>query len=78
MRTGIANLPLHGHHCPRWLFERMAKLGSAIIEAIVEEYGPTEVLARLSDPFWFQALGGGTARHEPSQRLGQAIPLARG
>jgi hypothetical protein len=35
----------------------MAKLGSAIIEAIVEEYGPAEVLARLSDPFWFQALG---------------------
>lgn len=57
MRTGIANLPLHGHHCPRWLFDRMVKLSSAIIEAIVEEYGPTEVLERLSDPFWFQALG---------------------
>ena len=39
MRTGIANLPLHGHHCPRWLFDRMVKLGSAIIEAVVEEYG---------------------------------------
>lgn len=57
MRTGIANLPLHGHHCPRWLFDRMVKLSSAIIEAIVEEYGPVEVLERLSDPFWFQALG---------------------
>jgi hypothetical protein len=57
MRTGVANLPLHGHHCPRWLFERMVKLSSAIIEAIVEEYGPGEVLARLADPFWFQALG---------------------
>ncbi len=57
MRTGIANLPLHGHHCPRWLFDRMVKLSSAIIEAIVEEYGPAEVLKRLSDPFWFQALG---------------------
>ncbi|MHB8987057.1 MAG: DUF763 domain-containing protein [Eubacteriales bacterium] len=57
MRTGIANLPLHGHHCPRWLFERMVKLSSAIIEAIVEEYGPDEVLERFSDPFWFQALG---------------------
>lgn len=57
MRTGIANLPLHGHHCPRWLFDRMVSLSSAIIEAIVEEYGPGEVLERLSDPFWFQALG---------------------
>ncbi|MDD3654393.1 MAG: DUF763 domain-containing protein [Desulfotomaculaceae bacterium] len=57
MRTGIANLPLHGHHCPRWLFDRMVKLSSAIVEAIVEEYGPAEVLERLSDPFWFQALG---------------------
>ena len=57
MRTGNANLPLHGHHCPRWLFDRMVKLGSAIIEAVVEEYGTAEVLDRLSDPFWFQALG---------------------
>lgn len=57
MRTGVANLPLHGHHCPRWLFDRMVKLSSAIIEAVVEEYGPGEVLKRLSDPFWFQALG---------------------
>lgn len=57
LRTGIANLPLHGHHCPRWLFDRMVKLSSAIVEAVVEEYGPGEVLKRLSDPFWFQALG---------------------
>lgn len=57
MRTGIANLPLHSHHCPRWLFDRMVRLSSAIIEAIVEDYGPGEVLERLSDPFWFQALG---------------------
>ncbi len=57
VRTGIANLPLHGHHCPRWLFDRMVKLSSAIVEAIIEEYGPGEVLIRLSDPFWFQALG---------------------
>jgi hypothetical protein len=57
MRTGIANLPLHGHHCPRWLFDRMVKLSSAIIEAVIEEYGSGEVLKRFSDPFWFQALG---------------------
>ncbi len=57
MRTGVANLPLHGHHCPRWLFDRMTRLGAAIVEAIVEEFGPREVLCRMSDPYWFQALG---------------------
>ncbi|GAW93241.1 DUF763 domain-containing protein [Calderihabitans maritimus] len=57
MRTGTARLPLHGGRCPRWLFDRMKELGSAIIEVIVYEYGPDEVLRRLSDPVWFQAFG---------------------
>lgn len=57
MHTGIANLPLHGGRCPAWLFEEMTKLSRAIIQAIVYEYGPAEVLKRLSDPFWFQAFG---------------------
>lgn len=57
MRTGIANLPLHGHHCPRWLFERMTRLSAAIVQVVVEEFGSEEVIRRLSDPFWFQALG---------------------
>ena len=35
----------------------MAKLGGAIVEAIVLDYGKSEVLQRLSDPLWFQALG---------------------
>lgn len=57
MRTGTASLPLHGGHCPPWLFERMQRLGPAILEVIVQEYGPQEVLRRLSDPHWFQAFG---------------------
>jgi hypothetical protein len=57
MRTGIANLPLHGGKCPAWLFTKMKTLGAAIIEVIVEEYGPFEVLKRLADPYWFQSLG---------------------
>jgi len=56
-RSGFADLPLHGGHVPPWLAERMTKLGTAIIESIVLQYGRTEVLSRLSDPFWFQALG---------------------
>ena len=35
----------------------MAKLGLAIVENIVIDYGKDEVLRRLSDPFWFQSLG---------------------
>jgi len=57
MRTGIVNLPLHGGKCPRWLFPRMKKLGGAISEAIIDEFGKEEYLRRLSNPYWFQALG---------------------
>ncbi|MDR5694350.1 MAG: DUF763 domain-containing protein [Armatimonadota bacterium] len=57
MRTGIAALPLHSGHTPRWLFERMTRLGRSILLVLVEEFGPQHVLRRLADPFWFQALG---------------------
>src|SRR6201982_4010730 len=56
-RSGFADLPLHGGHVPLWLAERMEKLGTAIVESIVYHYGAAEFLSRLSDPFWFQALG---------------------
>lgn len=56
-RSGFAELPLHGGRVPPWLAERMAKLGAAISENIVHEHGASEFLTRLSDPFWFQALG---------------------
>lgn len=57
MRTGIANLPLHYGKAPAWLFQRMKLLSRHITLAIVAEYGPQEMLVRLSDPFWFQAFG---------------------
>jgi hypothetical protein len=57
MRTGIANLPLHGGKAPRWLFERMKRLAREITIITVRDFGPDEVLKRLSDPYWFQALG---------------------
>jgi uncharacterized protein len=56
-RSGVAELPLHGGRVPPWLAERMVKLGAAISETIVQQYGASEFLTRLSDPFWFQALG---------------------
>jgi hypothetical protein len=57
MKTGNANLPLHGGKCPAWLFTHMKALSAAIIEVIIEDSGASEVLKRLSDPYWFQALG---------------------
>src|SRR5216117_3450908 len=56
-RSGTADLPLHGGRVPQWLAERMARLGTAITEAIIQDYGTSAFLSRLSDPFWFQAFG---------------------
>jgi len=57
MRRAVAHLPLHSGRAPRWLFERMKRLGAAITLAICEEFGPEEFLERLSSPFYFQSLG---------------------
>ena len=35
----------------------MSRLGLAITESIITQYGKEELLRRLSDPFWFQSLG---------------------
>jgi hypothetical protein len=56
-RTGIAKIPLHYGKAPKWLVVRMRKLAKQIVTIIVDEYGTGEFLKRLSDPFWFQALG---------------------
>ena len=56
-RSGLAELPLHGGHVPHWLAERMTQLGAAISETVIQQYGASEFLTRISDPFWFQALG---------------------
>ncbi|MGQ0829776.1 MAG: DUF763 domain-containing protein, partial [Bacteroidota bacterium] len=55
--TRYADLPLHYGKVPPWLAERMSLLGGAIVESIILEYGRSAVLARLSDPLWFQAFG---------------------
>src|SRR5688572_13346321 len=57
LRSGSADLPLHGGRVPLWLADRMTMLGTAIIETILIQHGHASLLSRLSDPFWFQALG---------------------
>src|SRR3954467_2319639 len=56
-RTGTADLPLHGGHVPKWLADRMTRLGAGIGEALLHHYGRDELLRRLAHPFWFQCFG---------------------
>jgi len=57
MRTGTADLPLHGGRAPRWLFERMTLLAREMVLAILSEEGTPGLMRRLADPVWFQAFG---------------------
>jgi len=56
-KRGIATFTLDYGQCPKWLFERMVKLGREMARVIVAEYGPDEFVRRIADPVWFQALG---------------------
>ena len=56
-RTGTANLPLHGGKAPSWLTGRMRGLARQIADIMIDEYGTEKFIERLSDPYWFQALG---------------------
>ncbi len=55
-RGGVADLKLHPGKAPHWLVKRMIPMASALCEFIVDEFGTPELLKRLSDPVWFQAL----------------------
>src|ERR1700755_1976110 len=56
-RSGAAALPLHGVQVPKWLADRMTRLGAVMSQAIVHHYGRDELLRRLANPFWFQSFG---------------------
>ncbi len=57
MKRGVATFTLDYGTCPRWLFERMVKLGREMVRVLIEEYGPDEFIRRMGDPVWFQSLG---------------------
>lgn len=57
IHRGIATFTLDSGKCPRWLFERMVKLGREMVWLIAQESGPDEFIRRISDPVWFQSLG---------------------
>jgi uncharacterized protein len=56
-RSGSADLPLHGGQVPKWLADRMTRLGAVMAQAIVHHYGRDELIRRLANPFWFQSFG---------------------
>jgi len=56
-RSGSADLPLHGGQVPKWLADRMTRLGAVMTEAVVHHYGRDELLRRLANPYWFQSFG---------------------
>ena len=57
INAGSMGLPLHFGKMPTWFTARMGLMGNAIVESVVDNYGKSEVLTRMSDPNWFQALG---------------------
>jgi uncharacterized protein len=79
-RSGTADLPLHGGRVPAWLAGRITALGTAIAEHIIVSSGPSELLSRLSDPFWFQAVGAvmGMDWHSSGVTTSVMGPLKRG
>lgn len=56
-RAGSADLPLHGGQVPKWLADRMTRLGAVMAQAIIHHYGRDDFLRRLANPFWFQSFG---------------------
>lgn len=57
MKRGIATFTLDTGKCPKWLFDRMVKLGREMTRVLIEEFGPDEFIKRIGDPVWFQSLG---------------------
>ncbi|MCL4340924.1 MAG: DUF763 domain-containing protein [Candidatus Thermoplasmatota archaeon] len=55
-KKGSAVLPLHYGHPPEYLYRRMVKLGGIMSDLIIERFGVSDYLEKLSDPFWFHSL----------------------
>ena len=63
INSGTIGMPLHFGKVPNFLLNRMGLMGDAVIESIVDNYGKSEVLTRMSDPNWFQAFGAVMGMH---------------
>ena len=82
-KSGSADLPLHNGHVPKWLADRMTRLGAVLTEAIVHHYGRDEFLRRVGASFLVSIVwrgdGDGLAflrHHHERARCAQARPGA--
>ena len=75
INAGSIGMPLHFGKVPGFLTERMGNMGEAIVESILLNYGKSELLSRMSDPNWFQALGAVMGMHWNSSGV-TALTLA--
>jgi len=57
INSGTIGMPLHFGRMPSWFTDGMGDLTKAVFESVIQNYGKSELLTRLSDPNWFQALG---------------------
>jgi hypothetical protein len=57
MQRGIATFTLDTGTCPKWLFDKMVKLGREMTRVLIAEFGHDEFIHRIADPVWFQSLG---------------------
>jgi hypothetical protein len=48
IQRGVATFTLDSGTCPRWLFERMVRLGRQMVWVIVDEYGPDTFVERIA------------------------------
>ena len=55
--SGTMGMPLHFGRMPNWFTEHMGEMSKAVVESVIQNYGKSELLTRMSDPNWFQALG---------------------
>ena len=58
INSGVIGMPLHFGRMPGWFTDRMGLLGSAVIESVIQNYGKSELLSRMSDPAWFRVDAG--------------------
>ena len=70
---GSSSLPLHWGKLPNFFSERMGAFSEAILESVLLHHGKSEVLTRLSDPNWFQALAACGGMHWQSSGSTSAV-----
>ena len=50
INSGTIGMPLHFGRMPNWFTEHMGELSKAVVESVIQNYGKSELLTRMSDP----------------------------